>query len=78
MKKPRKKIVKKRRVQYNFVYNKDRWIKGAAQIKKYRDSLLENMDNPSCMASGLHFSDEGLQGPTMDHEHATGLCRGVK
>jgi hypothetical protein len=52
-------------------------VKGSTQIKKYRDSLLENMDKITCMASGLHFSDEGLQGPTLDHEHATGLCRGV-
>lgn len=76
MKKPRKKALRKRRVQYNFVYNKDRWIKGSAQIKKYRDSLLKGMDKTACMASGLPFSNEGLQGPTLDHEHATGLCRG--
>lgn len=76
MRKPKKKLVRKRRVQYAFVYDKSRWVKGSAQIKKYRDSLLENMDEIACMASGLHFSDEGLQGPTLDHEHATGVCRG--
>lgn len=76
MKKPRKKAIRKRRTQYNFVYNKARWIKGSAQIKKYRDSLLEGMDKTACMASSLHFSEEGLQGPTLDHEHSTGLCRG--
>jgi hypothetical protein len=66
LKKPKKKLVRKRRVQYDFVYNKSRWVKGPAQIKKYRDSLLDCMDKTACMASGLHFSDEGLQGPTLD------------
>ena len=82
MRKPRKKSVTKRttsrrRVVYNFIYDKDKWIKGSAQIKKHREMLIENTSESSCMASGLHFSSEGLQGCTLDHCHATGLARGV-
>lgn len=66
MRKPRKKSVTKRttsgrRVIYSFVYDKDKWIKGSAQIKKHREMLIENASESSCMASGLHFSSEGLQ-----------------
>lgn len=82
MRKPRKKSVTKRttsrrRVVYNFIYDKDKWIKGSAQIKKHREMLIDNASESSCMASGLHFSNEGLQGYTLDHSHATGLVRGV-
>lgn len=82
MRKPRKKSVTKRttsrrRIVYNFVYDKDKWIKGSAQIKKHREMLIDNASESSCMASGLHFSNEGLQGYTLDHCHATGLIRGV-
>ena len=82
MRKPRKKSVTKRttsrrRVVYNFIYDKDKWIKGSSQIKKHREMLIENASESSCMASGLRFSSEGLQGYTLDHCHATGLIRGV-
>lgn len=82
MRKPRKKSATKRttgrrRIVYNFVYDKDKWIKGSAQIKKHREMLIENTPESSCMASGLHFSNEGLQGYTLDHCHATGVIRGV-
>lgn len=82
MRKPRKKSVTKRttsrrRVVYNFIYDKDKWIKGSAQIKKHREMLIANSSESSCMVSGLHFSNEGLQGYTLDHCHATGLIRGV-
>ena len=82
MRKPRKKSVTKRtasrrRVIYSFVYDKDKWIKGPTQIKKHRETLIENTPESSCMASGLHFSKEGLRGYTLDHSHATGLVRGV-
>lgn len=82
MRKPRKKVTTKRttsrrRAVYNFVYDKDKWIKGSAQIKKHREMLIENASESSCMASGLHFSSEGLQGYTLDHCHSTGLVRGV-
>ena len=82
MRKPRKKSTTKRttsrrRVVYNFIYDKDKWIKGSAQIKKHREMLIENASESSCMASGLYFSNEGLQGYTLDHCHATGLIRGV-
>ena len=82
MRKPRKKVTTKRttsrrRIVYNFVYDKDKWIKGSTQIKKHREMLIENASESSCMASGLHFSSEGLQGYTLDHSHATGLIRGV-
>lgn len=82
MRKPRKKSVTKRttsrrRIVYNFVYDKDKWIKGSSQIKKHREILIENTSKSSCMASGLSFSSEGLQGCTLDHCHATGLIRGV-
>ena len=82
MRKPRKRPVTKRttsrrRVIYNFVYDKDKWIKGSTQIKKHREMLIENASESSCMASGLHFSSEGLQGYTLDHCHSTGLARGV-
>ena len=82
MRKPRKKSATKRttsrrRIVYNFIYDKDKWIKGSAQIKKHREMLIENAHESSCMASGLHFSSEGLQGYTLDHCHATGLIRGV-
>ena len=82
LRKPRKKVTTKRttsrrRVIYSFVYDKDKWIKGSAQIKKHREMLIENASESSCMASGLHFSKEGLQGYTLDHSHATGLVRGV-
>lgn len=82
MRKPRKKSITKRttsrrRIVYNFVYDKDKWIKGSAQIKKHREMLIENAHESSCMASGLHFSSEGLQGYTLDHCHSTGLIRGV-
>lgn len=82
MRKPRNKSVTKRtisrrRVVYNFVYDKDKWIKGSAQIKKQREMLIENASESSCMASGLHFSNEGLQGYTLDHSHSTGVVRGV-
>lgn len=82
MRKPRKKSVTKRttsrrRVVYNFVYDKDKWIKGSAQIKKHREMLIENSPESSCMATGLHFSKEGLQGCTLDHSHSTGVIRGV-
>lgn len=62
---------------YNFIYDKDKWIKGSSQIKKHREMLIENASESSCMASGLHFSSEGLQGYTLDHCHATGVIRGV-
>lgn len=82
MRKPRKKSTTKRttsrrRVVYNFVYDKDRWVKGSAQIKKHREMLIENASESSCMVSGLHFSSEGLQGYALDHCHATGVVRGV-
>ena len=82
LRKPRKKSATKRttsrrRIVYNFVYDKDKWIKGSTQIKKHREMLIENTSESSCMASGLHFSKEGLQGYTLDHSHATGLIRGV-
>lgn len=82
MRKPRKKpitkrVTSRRRTVYNLVYNKDRWVKGSTQIKKHREILIENASESSCMASGLHFSSEGLQGYTLDHCHATGLIRGV-
>jgi len=82
LRKPRKKSVTKRttsrrRVIYNFVYDKDKWIKGSTQIKKHREMLIENASESSCMASGLHFSSEGLQGYTLDHCHSTGVIRGV-
>lgn len=82
MRKPRKKptikrAASRRRIVYNFIYDKDKWIKGSAQIKKHREMLIENTPESSCMASGLHFSSEGLQGYTLDHSHATGLIRGV-
>ena len=82
MRKPRKKVTIKRttsrrRVIYNFVYDKDKWIKGSTQIKKHREMLIENASESSCMASGLHFSKEGLQGCTLDHSHSTGVIRGV-
>jgi hypothetical protein len=81
LRKPKKKstkiIANRRRLVYNFVYDKDRWIKGTAQIKKHREMLIENAPESSCMASGLHFSSDGLQGYTLDHSHATGLVRGV-
>jgi hypothetical protein len=44
------------------VYDKDKWIKGSAQIKKHREMLIEDAPEGSCMASGLHFSSDGLQG----------------
>ncbi|QDB74082.1 putative packaging and recombination endonuclease VII [Aeromonas phage 4L372D] len=72
-----KRTTNRRRIVYNFVYDKDKWIKGSAQIKKHREMLIENTSESSCMASGLHFSSEGLQGYTLDHCHATGLIRGV-
>lgn len=62
---------------YNFIYDKDKWIKGSAQIKKHREVLIENAHESSCMASGLHFSSDGLQGYTLDHCHTTGVIRGV-
>lgn len=67
MRKPRKKSATKRttsrrRVVYNFIYDKDKWIKGSAQIKKHREMLIEDAPEGSCMASGLHFSSDGLQG----------------
>ena len=82
MRKPRKKSATKRttsrrRIVYNFIYDKDKWIKGSAQIKKHREMLIENAPESSCMASGLYFSSEGLQGYTLDHCHATGVIRGV-
>ena len=82
MRKPRKKSATKRttnrrRVVYNFIYDKDKWIKGSAQIKKHREMLIEDAPEGSCMASGLHFSSDGLQGYTLDHCHTTGLIRGV-
>jgi hypothetical protein len=82
LRKPRKKVTTKRttsrrRVIHNFVYDKDKWIKGSGQIKKHREMLIENASESSCMASGLHFSSDGLQGYTLDHSHATGLVRGV-
>ena len=82
MRKPRKKSITKRttsrrRVVYNFIYDKDKWVKGSAQIKKHREMLIENASESSCMGSGLHFSSEGLQGYTLDHSHATGVVRGV-
>lgn len=72
-----KRSTARRRVTYNFVYDKSKWIKGSAQIKKHREMLIDNTSESSCMASGLHFSNEGLQGYTLDHCHATGLIRGV-
>lgn len=39
--------------------------------------LIDNAAESSCMASGLHFSNEGLQGYTLDHSHSTGVVRGV-
>ena len=82
LRKPRKKSATKRttsrrRVIYSFVYDKDKWIKGSTQIKKHREMLIDNTSESSCMASGLRFSSEGLQGYTLDHSHATGLVRGV-
>ncbi|MGL5013485.1 MAG: endonuclease domain-containing protein [Bacteroidales bacterium] len=82
MRKPRKKSATKRttsrrRIVYNFIYDKDKWVKGSAQIKKHREMLIENAPESSCMASGLHFSSEGLQGYTLDHSHDTGVVRGV-
>lgn len=82
MRKPRKKptikrTTNRRRIVYNFIYDKDKWIKGSAQIKKHREMLIDNASESSCMASGLRFSSEGLQGYTMDHSHATGVVRGV-
>ena len=82
MRRPRKKSITKRttsrrRVSYNFIYDKDKWVKGDTQITKHREMLIENAYESSCMASGLHFSSEGLQGHTLDHSHATGLVRGV-
>jgi len=44
---------------------------------KSGDVLIENASESSCMASGLHFSSDGLQGYTLDHCHSTGLIRGV-
>ena len=72
-----KRTTSRRRLVYNFVYDKDKWIKGSSQIKKHREMLIENAPESSCMASGLHFSSEGLQGYTLDHCHSTGLIRGV-
>lgn len=80
--KPRKKpttkrVTSRRRVVYNFIYDKDRWVKGSAQIKEHHEMLIETVSESSCMASGLHFSSEGLQGYTLDHSHSTGVIRGV-
>lgn len=72
-----KRTTSRRRVVYNFIYDKDKWVKGSTQIKKHREILIENASESSCMASGLHFSSDGLQGYTLDHCHATGVIRGV-
>lgn len=72
-----KRTTSRRRVTYNFTYDKSKWIKGSSQIKKHREMLIDNAPESSCMASGLHFSSEGLQGGTLDHSHSTGVVRGV-
>lgn len=72
----RKKTVSKttgRRKTYNFQYNKDLWVRGSREIKKFRDELLPD----ALVLEGLPFGDSGMAQPCLDHDHKTGYCRGI-
>lgn len=72
-KKSTAKIKKARKRAFNLEYDASKWVKGSQQIKIYRDNLLKTASTPS----GLDFGTEGMQTCCLDHDHATGVCRGI-
>lgn len=65
-------LVKARKKAFNLQYDKELWVKGSTQIKKFRDELLID----ALELKELPFGTEGMSQVCLDHNHNNGKCRG--
>ena len=66
------KKAKKPEPKEKLIFNKDKWIIGSAQIKKYKESLNIKV----CPVTKLPFGT-GMDVDCLDHCHSSGKVRGV-
>lgn len=66
------KPIKKSEPKEKLIFNKDKWIIGSAQIKKYKESLNIKV----CPVTKLPFGT-GMDVDCLDHCHSSGKVRGV-
>ena len=66
------KKTKKSESKEKLIFNKDKWIIGSAQIKKYKESLNIKV----CPVTKLPFGT-GMDVDCLDHCHSSGKVRGV-
>ena len=66
------KKTKKSEPKEKLIFNKDKWIIGSAQIKKYKESLNIKV----CPVTKLPFGT-GMDVDCLDHCHSSGKVRGV-